>query len=591
MRKFARADQGAHTGNFEGFFMTFRQVLHIIAQRWYLVAGTLLLGMLIAFGYLHQQTPSYTSTATVRLNATGDTPFAGVNLDTDSETITAPVVLNVATKKLGLPAGALAGQVTTTVTQGTQTDRVDISATASSPVESQQRASAVAASWMQYLNGQLAAARDALLKQQKSTSEQINALQKQVQAHQTDQVAQTNLNSAIANLGQINSQLTTISTAGDPATLLSDALPGSSNGTPMSTILLAAAVAGLIAGIGVALIRDQFDGRLRDENDAVELTEVPLLGELAIERRRRKDDSSIPAAARQPTAFNEGIRALRTSLQVLLPASHATVVLTSPEPGDGKTFVAANLAVSWARTGRRIILVGGDLRRSRLEFYFGSAADGRGLADLLQAAQHHERTIDRATVEACLRETEFDGLRILPAGAVTADPADLLGNNALAAVVAILRELADVVLIDTPPALAMADAAILAPRADGVAVLATPRRTPRASLSEAVRIIEASGATVLGVVANRSRRRLPKSYRSYYLQHEVPDRTRQTEQNLTPDAPENAAAPKATPATPAATDPAARRRAVDGDAADIRRSAPNAVEMTIAGGNRTASRS
>ena len=98
---------------------------------------------------------------------------------------------------------------------------------------------------------------------------------------------------------------------------------------------------------------------------------------------RRKKDMSLPTATNRATAFTESIRTLRTSLQVLAPQSHAVVAVTSPEPGDGKSFVTANLAVSMSLAGRSVIVVGGDLRQGRIGHYFGARADAKGFAEAI----------------------------------------------------------------------------------------------------------------------------------------------------------------------------------------------------------------
>src|SRR5690606_36571051 len=123
-----------------------------------------------------------------------------------------------------------------------------------------------------------------------------------------------------------------------------------------------------------------------------------------------------PVAARSRTGLSEGVRAVRSTLQVLLPAQHAVVVVTSVAPGDGKSFISSNLALAWARAGREVVIVGGDLRRPELGRYFAEAADGAGLADLLRE-RASQGSITRAEVEAKLNETRYPRLRVLPSGA------------------------------------------------------------------------------------------------------------------------------------------------------------------------------
>ena len=290
--------------------------------------------------------------------------------------------------------------------------------------------------------------------------------------------------------------------------MLLQAKLGKSTSISPTTILGIGLLSGLLAGAGVALIREQFDQRLHSTVNVEEATGEPILTEVAAIRRRRKQDLSLPTALHGATAFNESIRRLRTSLQVLTPQRSA-VVMTSPDPGDGKSFLAANLAVSMSLAGRSVIVVGGDLRRAQLGAYFDLTQDVPGFANAIENNAAGQELWD------LLRPTAYRGLMVLAAGQSKAEPADLLATSALGQVVTRLRTMADVVLIDTPPALALADAAIIARHADGVVAIATLGRTQRESLVGTLRVLRANGSHILGVVANRSRRTMPDTYRQY----------------------------------------------------------------------------
>jgi capsular exopolysaccharide synthesis family protein len=204
-------------------------------------------------------------------------------------------------------------------------------------------------------------------------------------------------------------------------------------------------------------------------------------------------------------------------MQVLLPRTNAVVAFTSVEPGDGKTFVSANVAVTWARAGKSVILVGGDLRRPSLSTYFGEAAEGTGLAELLQDSDSGNRPIREEQITAHLKDSGYPRLRLLPAGQDPADPADLLATAALKKLVDSLRKLADIVIIDSPPAMTLVDASLLGEHTDGVIVLSSVHRTDRSYLVETVESLRQNGVPLLGIVVNRSRRSLPKSYAPYYV--------------------------------------------------------------------------
>ncbi len=507
--------------------MTFRQVLEALWRRRLLIGATTALVLLFALLYLSQQTRTYTSSSTVRLSpaATSSSDssgaYSGINLDTDTDTVTSPTVLGPAAKRLGGTSAADVGVVGASLIEGIRTNRIVISATGSDPQLAQRRADAVANAYVAYLEGQVKSAVDNLKQDQQEQSKALTEYSKALAGDPKNPVLQTNIASAQADLSATNGNLSSLTNAGPPATILQAATPGDLDSASPKVVVAIAILAGLIAGVGAALVREQFDDRVLTEAEVEQLTETPALGSLAIDRRRRgRDEVVLPAAERVPTAFNESVRALRTSLQVLLPGEHAVVVLTSPEPGDGKTFVTANLAVSWARAGKSVILVGGDLRRPRLGVYFGEAANGKGLADLALQATKSDAVV-RADVEALLRPTDYEGLRVLPAGLTARDPADLLARDGLEHVINHLRAIADVVVIDSPPALGMTDAALLGAASDGVAILASAGRSKSGTLLQAVKSLRASNLVLLGSVLNRSRRKLPKSYRAYY-QDEAP---------------------------------------------------------------------
>ncbi|HEY0260504.1 MAG TPA: polysaccharide biosynthesis tyrosine autokinase [Lacisediminihabitans sp.] len=502
--------------------MTFRQVLDVLWRRLWIILVAVLVAVLAAGAYQWQQTPNYTSSTTVRIDVptTGGAltgSLSGISIDVDPALITSPTVLDPAATMLGEASSSALYAATSSEAAGDGTaDHVVITTQGTSPKQAQDRVTAVSKSYEQYLLSQITQARSALQERHDSITQEAVSYQAAVIANPGDSIAAANLTNALSTLSTLNNQLSAIDTAGAPLTIISPAPPGHPTTPSLLIVLALALTSGLIAGIGIALIRDQFDDRLRAEGELQELTGLTSLGALTYDRRAARHKNPLPAATSQRTPLNEGIRALRTTLQVLLPPRHAVVVITSVEPGDGKTFISANLAVAWARSGKRVILVGGDLRRPGLSTYFGDSADRYGLSRLLVERDDAERLSQPAEIDGLLVDTSYPGLRLLPAGGESDDPADLLANVAFGRIIAHLAASADVVVIDSPPALLMADAALLAAHADGVVVLTTVRRTLRRHIRETMRSLEAQGATVLGAVANRSHRRMPRSYDAYY---------------------------------------------------------------------------
>ncbi|MGA0567124.1 polysaccharide biosynthesis tyrosine autokinase [Rathayibacter sp. KR2-224] len=505
--------------------MTFRQALSVIWQRRLLIIAVVVLAVAVAGVFLARQTPVYTSSTTLRMSALATSASSSGQIGTaavdfDAESITSPAVLDPAAKKLGEPLAASASwgaaYSLAQASSQTQANVITVTVNGSSAAQSQARASAIATSYNTYLKGQLAKARAAAQAQAAKWNASAEAYQVQVTANPANSIAQSNLANAISSLASANNTINKIDNGGEPLTVTKAAAPGAFQGTSPAIALAVAIIAGLVAGIGIALIWDAFDDRLRPDDDLEALTGAPALGELSLDKRMQRRGDWLPAAGRKRTALNEGLRALRTTLQVLLPQGNDVVVLTSVEPGDGKTFISSNLALAWARTGKRVVLVGGDLRKPGLDEYFGEVANGPGLTELLQAAAVHGSAPSVDEIAANLNRTKFRGLSILPAGSEPWDPADLLAVDGLGEIIAALRSLCDIVVIDSPPALALVDASLLAAHADGAVLVASIRRTRRKLLGETVHALAGNGISVLGVVANRSKRRIPKSYSAYY---------------------------------------------------------------------------
>jgi len=502
--------------------VTFKQVVDVLWQRKLLIIVVMLVAVGMALAYLQMQERSYASTTSVRASvivtdASLGGELGGVQVDLDPSTITSRRVLNQAAAFAGERGTRLAGSVSYGVEAGERTNVYHITAVAPTPEAAQRRATAVVKAYTQYLQDQFDEALVTLTERQQAANQRAIDYQNEALKFPRSAIAASNLANALSALASLNTQIQEINQSGSPLTLLVAATPGEFLGTSTPVVLIIALTGGLIAGIGLALIRDQFDNRLRGEHEIQSLTSLPSLGELSFDRSLARSHDVLPAANREQTALSEGLRSLRTSMQVLLPRTNAVVAFTSVEPGDGKTFVSANVAVTWARAGKSVILVGGDLRRPSLSTYFGEAAEGTGLAELLQDSDSGNRQIREEQITAHLKDSGYPRLRLLPAGQDPADPADLLATAALKKLVDSLRKLADIVIIDSPPAMTLVDASLLGEHTDGVIVLSSVHRTDRSYLVETVESLRQNGVPLLGIVVNRSRRSLPKSYAPYYV--------------------------------------------------------------------------
>ncbi|MGC8786023.1 MAG: CpsD/CapB family tyrosine-protein kinase [Anaerolineae bacterium] len=189
---------------------------------------------------------------------------------------------------------------------------------------------------------------------------------------------------------------------------------------------------------------------------------------------------------------SEAYRTLRTNLQfVSLDKPLQTLLITSPGPEEGKSTLLANLAIAIAQGEKRAIMVDCDLRRPSLHKLFGLDHQ-RGLTTMMLD--------DKAMNDPPLQETGVPGLQLLASGPLPPSPPDLLGSQRMDRVLAILKERADIVLLDAPPVIAVSDAAILATKVDGVLLVVSAGQTRRDSVQAAKIRLEKVNARLIGAV-------------------------------------------------------------------------------------------
>jgi protein-tyrosine kinase len=196
------------------------------------------------------------------------------------------------------------------------------------------------------------------------------------------------------------------------------------------------------------------------------------------------------AESRSP--ISEAYRTLRTNLDFAgLDRTLKTLVVTSAGVSEGKSTTLANLAVVSAQAGRRVILVDADLRRPSLHQVFGLANDA-GLTTMMMD--------DAALASPPLNQTKVDGLSVLTSGPLPPNPAEVMGSRRMEEIIAALAERADQVLFDTPPVVAVTDAAVLATKVDGVVLVVSAGRTRRDHARTAVQRLQQINARIVGAV-------------------------------------------------------------------------------------------
>lgn len=257
-------------------------------------------------------------------------------------------------------------------------------------------------------------------------------------------------------------------------------------------------VVGLALGLGYALLRGHLDRRIRS-TEAVERLGVNLAGTIPqdrrlLEHRRIVESGNLDHDDRDSHAFSESLRELRTNLSYMdVDNPPRTIVVTSSVPGEGKSSIAANLAVAVAATGREVVIIDGDLRRPVVTEIFG-LPDGAGLTDVLSGM---------ADLDDVLQPFgPIPNLSVLAAGRIPPNPSELLGSRAMKNLLQDLSQDA-VVIIDAPPLLPVTDAAILTKSADGALVTVKVGSTTVDELEKALDNLRKVDGRVLGAILNQ----------------------------------------------------------------------------------------
>jgi len=294
-------------------------------------------------------------------------------------------------------------------------------------------------------------------------------------------------------------------------TVLDPAAPPTAPVSPrvLFNTLLAAAL-GMLVVIGVAFVAEQLDDRIKDPDAVQDVAGLSTLGTIArmTSGRGRKEFYQLACLLYPRSSFAEAYRTLRTNIEFAsLDTPVRTLLVTSSAPGEGKTVTAANLAIVFAQSGRTVILVDADLRKPGVDSIF-DLPNTRGLTDLLR----HQSI----GVEAVANSTEQDNLRVVTTGPLPPNPAELLGSKRMRTVVERLQEAADLVIFDSPPLLAVTDAAVLGSFLDGTLFVIDAAKGRRRLVRMGREALARSGAKTLGVVLNRVPAVTRFGYGGYY---------------------------------------------------------------------------
>ena len=250
--------------------------------------------------------------------------------------------------------------------------------------------------------------------------------------------------------------------------------------SPNSTyIMLIALVIGLAIPVFIILIIQFFRYKIEGHDDVARLTKLPIIADIAIASNSAKGKADIVVHENQNNQMEEIFRSLRTNLQFMLHEGEKVVLFTSSTSGEGKTFTAANLSVSFGLLGKKVILVGLDIRRPRLAEQFGINDHKHGITNILVKDNPNREDVEAQILPSGVNKN----LDLLMAGPVPPNPAELIARNSLDTIIEILKEKYDYIMIDTAPVGLVTDTLQIA-RVTNVSVyMCRADYTPKASFA------------------------------------------------------------------------------------------------------------
>lgn len=285
------------------------------------------------------------------------------------------------------------------------------------------------------------------------------------------------------------------------------ATPPSEPVSPRRLLSLAIAlVLGIMLGVVTALILEGFDETVATAEELQERLGIPVLASIPWTKLNLTREQILDLMASRRSVA-EAVRSLRANLKFLSREKPMKVVLiTSSAPGEGKSFLAISLAIAWAQSGHKTVLIDFDLRHPQVHECLGLGNE-KGLSNFLVGA---------ASIDEVIQGTPLRNLKVITSGPLPPNPAELLDSEQIGQLLNRLREQFEIVILDTPPILAVSDTSLLVPYADGVISLAVPGQTLRPMLRQVKEQVKIAQGELIGAVLNKVQPKHGGYYYHYY---------------------------------------------------------------------------
>jgi len=515
--------------------------LRVVWQRWWLLALTTVVAAGVTYGLNSRLPPVYRSTTRLEVDQAGkpteDAYRTIINAEQIAGTyvrqVTAPTVIEAVINRMGLNMSVGAVQGAITARQVGDTNLIEIAVEHTDPALAQALAATTAQVFIDQKTTQQQARYQGQLAELEALVSELETSIADIRAEIAALGDPSTLSTyGRAELARLESRLSNDQTrlnvylssteqfrlamaqSGNYLTVFSPAeLPRSPVGPQTLRNTATAGAAGLVVGLSVAFLLEYLDDRVHNPEEVRRVLGVNALGALP----NTKEQENHWIAVEQPLSpATEAFRSLRTSIQFAsLDTPVRTLLVTSPLPTEGKSFTAANLAAVMAQGGRSVVLVDADLRHPTIHKFVGVDLKP-GVSDALLALKSHDGVgLDMEMVEELVQRTDLENLRVVPSGTHVRTPAELLSSKLFQGFLTLLADCCDIVIIDSPPVMAVTDPVILSTMVDGVALVVDAGESRLPVVAQALQRLGEVDAKVLGVVVNRMSGR-SGSYYYYY---------------------------------------------------------------------------